>query len=199
MVPLADLAAVLRRADRYGAKVAVTGDPLQLQAPEGGGGMDLLDRHLGHVELSEATRFRQAWEREATLRVRQGDITVLADYREHDRLHAGTAEQIADEAARAYLHDRLSGKDALLMCGTEGLAAELSRRVRDDLIHWGIVDGNGPSVTLMNGYQASAGDWVMARKNRNDLYTGEEGRDSPTGTSCGSSTPTLTAPGYASV
>ena len=176
MVPLADLAAVIRRADRHGAKVAVTGDPLQLQAPEGGGGMDLLDRHLGHVELSEATRFRHAWEREATLRLRQGDITVLADYREHDRLHAGTAEQIADEAARAYLHDRLSGKDALLMCGTDALAAELSRRVRDDLIHWGIVDGDGPSVTLMNGYQASAGDLVMARKNLNDIRAGEKGR-----------------------
>ena len=93
MVPLAHLAAVVRRADRYGAKVAVTGDPLQLQAPEGGGGMDMLDRHLGHVELSEASRFRQPWEREATLRLRQGDLTVLADYREHDRLHAGTAEQ----------------------------------------------------------------------------------------------------------
>jgi hypothetical protein len=176
MVPLADLAAVIRRADRHGAKVAVTGDPLQLQAPEGGGGMDLLARHLGHVELSEASRFRQAWEREATLRLRQGDITVLADYREHDRLHAGTAEQIADEAARAYLHDRLSGKDALLMCGTDALAAELSRRVRDDLIHWGIVDGDGPAVTLMNGYQASAGDLVMARKNLNDVIAGEKGR-----------------------
>jgi conjugative relaxase-like TrwC/TraI family protein len=176
MVPLAHLAAVVRRADRYGAKVAVTGDPLQLQAPEGGGGMDLLDRHLGHVELSEATRFRQAWEREATLRLRQGDITVLADYREHDRLHAATAEQAADEAARAYVHDRLSGRDTLLMCGSEALAAELSRRIRDDLIHWGIVDGHGPAVTLMNGYQASAGDLVMARKNLNDLNAGEEGR-----------------------
>ena len=54
------------------------------------------------------------------------------------------------------------------MCGTDAMAAELSRRVRDDLIRWGIVDGDGPAVTLMNGYQASAGDWIMARKNRND-------------------------------
>ena len=176
MVPVADLAAVVRRGDRHGAKVAVTGDPLQLQAPEGGGGMDLLDRHLGHVELSDPSRFQQEWEREATLRLRQGDITVLADYREHGRLHAGTAERITDDAAHAYLHDRLSGKDTLLMCGTEAMAAELSRRVRDDLIHWGSVDGNGPSVTLMNGYQASAGDLVMARKNRNDFIAGEKGR-----------------------
>jgi ATP-dependent exoDNAse (exonuclease V) alpha subunit len=115
MVPMAHPAAVIRRAGRHAAKVAVTGDPLQLQAPEGGGGMDMLDRHLGHVQLSDPARFRQPWEREATLRLRQGDITVLADYREHDRLHAGDAEQAADQAARAYLHDRLSGKDTLLI------------------------------------------------------------------------------------
>ena len=62
------------------------------------------------------------------------------------------------------------------MCGSEALAAELSRRVRDDLIHWGIVDGDGPAVTLMNGYQASAGDLVMARKNLNRIRAGEKGR-----------------------
>ena len=78
-------------------------------------------------------------------------------------------------AARAYLHDRLSGKDTLLMCGTDAMAAELSRRVRDDLIRWGTVS-DGPAVTLMNGYQASAGDWIMARENDNRVDAGEDGR-----------------------
>ena len=86
---IADLAAVLRRAAVHGAKVVVTGDPMQLQAVEGGGGMAMLARHLGHVQLSEASRFTHAWEREATLRLRDGDVTVLTDYRLHDRLHVG--------------------------------------------------------------------------------------------------------------
>ena len=42
MIPIIDLAAVLRRAAAHGAKVVVTGDPMQLQAVEGGGGMALL-------------------------------------------------------------------------------------------------------------------------------------------------------------
>lgn len=175
MVPVPDLAAVVRRAAEHGAKVVPTGDPVQLQAVEGGGGMSLLARHGGHVQLSEASRFRQPWEREATLRLRQGDVTVLADYREHDRLHAGNAEDILEDAARAYLHDRLNGKDTLLMAGTEAMAAELSRRVRDDLMHWGLVE-DGPSVPIMNGFHASAGDWVMARKNANWVDAGEDGR-----------------------
>ena len=175
MMSLPDLAAVLRRAAGRDVKVVVTGDPMQMQAVEGGGGMDMLARRLGHVQLSEAWRFAQPWEREATLRLRDGDKTVLAEYRQHDRLHAGRAEHILDEAARAYLHDRLSGKDTLLMCGTDVMAAELSRRVRDDLIRWGTVS-DGPAVALMNGYQASAGDWIMARENDNRVDAGEDGR-----------------------
>ena len=101
MIPIIDLAAVLRRAAVHGAKVVVTGDPMQLQAVEGGGGMALLARHLGYVQLSEASRFRHGWERQATLRLRDGDVTVLTDYRLHDRLHVGTGEDMLEDAARA--------------------------------------------------------------------------------------------------
>ena len=44
MMSLPDLAAVMRRAAEHGAKVVVTGDPMQLQAVEGGGGMAMLAR-----------------------------------------------------------------------------------------------------------------------------------------------------------
>ena len=45
-------------------------------------------------------------------------MTVLTDYRQHDRLHVGKGEDMLEDAARAYLHDRLNGKDTLLMTGT---------------------------------------------------------------------------------
>ena len=61
------------------------------------------------------------------------------------------------------------------MCGTDAMAAELSRRVRDDLIRWGAVS-DGPAVALMNGHQASAGDWIMTRQNDNQVDAGEKGR-----------------------
>ena len=174
MMPITDLAAVLRRATQHGVKVVVTGDPVQLQAVEGGGGMALLARHLGYVQLGEASRFTCAWERQATLRLRDGDVTVLTDYRQHDRLHVGTGEDILEDAARAYLHDRLNGKDTLLMTGTEARAAELSRRVREDLIRWGIIS-DGPIIRLRDGAHASDGDWIMARRNDNDIETDRPG------------------------
>jgi hypothetical protein len=175
MMPLADLAAVLRRATDHGAKVVVTGDPMQLQAVETGGGMTYLARALGHVQLSEAGRFRHPWEAEASLRLRDGDVTVLTNYREHGRLHAGPAEDILEDAARAYLHDRLNGRHTILMAGTDTMAAELARRVRGDLIAWRVVS-DGPAIALRDGAQASAGDWIMARRNANRIEAGQPGR-----------------------
>jgi AAA domain len=176
MTSLHDLAAVLRRAAQHGAKIVVTGDPVQLQAVEGGGGMALLARHLGYVQLGEASRFTCAWERQATLRLRDGDVTVLTDYRQHDRLHVGKGEDMLEDAARAYLHDRLNGKDTLLMTSTDARAAELSRRVRQDLIRWGIVS-DGPIIRLRDGAHASAGDWIMARRNDKRVKPGHRGGD----------------------
>ena len=42
--------------------------------------MMLLARRLGWVQLAEPQRFTHAWERDATLRLRAGDVTVLAEY-----------------------------------------------------------------------------------------------------------------------
>jgi hypothetical protein len=175
LMSLADLAAIVGRATLHDAKVVVTGDPMQLQAVESGGGMTMLARTLGHVQLSEAGRFRHAWEAEATLRLRDGDVTVLTEYRKHGRLHAGYAEDILEDAARAYLHNRLNGQHTILMAGTDAMAAELARRVRGDLIAWGIVS-DGPAVGLRDGARASAGDWVMARKNARQIDAGQPGR-----------------------
>ena len=61
------------------------------------------------------------------------------------------------------------------MTGTDARAAELSRRVREDLIRWGIVS-DGPIIRLRDGAHASAGDWIMARRNDNHVET-----DRPTG------------------
>src|SRR5258707_1106287 len=65
MMSLADLGDIVNRAVVHDAKLVVTGDPMQLQAVETGGGMTMLARVLGFVQLSEAGRFRQEWEAEA--------------------------------------------------------------------------------------------------------------------------------------
>ncbi|HET9894619.1 MAG TPA: MobF family relaxase [Streptosporangiaceae bacterium] len=175
MMSLAYLAAIVSRAVVHGAKVVVTGDPMQLQAVETGGGMSMLTRTLGSVRLSEAGRFRHGWESEASLRLRDGDVTVLTEYRQNGRLHAGHSEEVLECAARAYLHDRLNGAHTVLMAATDSMAAELARRVRGDLIAWGMVS-DGPVIGLRDGAVASPGDWIMARKNASQITAGQPGR-----------------------
>jgi conjugative relaxase-like TrwC/TraI family protein len=165
MMSVQDMASIMRRAAAHGAKVVLTGDEMQLQAVEGAGGMAMMARQMGHVLLGEVLRFSEPWEGSASLRVRAGDTTVLQEYAEHGRLYGGSPEQMTEAAARAWLTDYLNGGDPILMAATEERAADLSRRIRDDLIHWGIVDGQGGSIDLRNGHRASRGDLIMARRN----------------------------------
>ena len=175
MMSLADMAAILAIARANGCKVVVTGDHEQLAAVEGGGGMMLLARRHGYVQLAEPQRFIHEWEREASLRLRAGDVTVLADYEQHGRLRGGSPEEATEQAYRGWLADFLDGKETLLIARTEDQARELSRRARDDLIRYGVVSA-GPSVRLTCGERASEGDLVMARRNMRAIRAGQEDR-----------------------
>ena len=88
------LAAIHRHVDAAGAKLLLVGDHRQLAAVGAGGGMDLLAQAGARYELADARRFTAEWEREASLRLRDGDETVLRDYHRQGRLlDAGTVEQ----------------------------------------------------------------------------------------------------------
>jgi conjugative relaxase-like TrwC/TraI family protein len=176
MMSLPDMAAILALAHDRGCKVVVTGDHEQLTAVEGGGGMMLLARRHGYVQLAEPQRFTHGWERDATLRLRAGNTTVLAEYEQHGRLRGGTPEEATEQAYRGWLADYLDGTDTLLMARTEDQARELSRRARDDLIRYGIVSA-GPHIRLAHGEHASEGDLVMARRNTRAIQAGHQGRD----------------------
>ena len=146
MISTPDLADVITQAAASGAKVILAGDTQQLQAVENGGGMSLLADALGYARLAEPVRFRAAWEQAASLRLRAGDTTVLAEYDQHGRIRGGEPEQMIDAAAAAYLALTLDGTDTLLMAADHALRRELSRRVREDLIRLGVVQP-GPAVT----------------------------------------------------
>jgi hypothetical protein len=156
MAATPDLADVVTQAASAGAKVILAGDTQQLQAVENGGGMSLLAGALGYAQLTEPVRFRAAWEQAASLRLRAGDTSVLAEYNQHGRIYGGKPEQMMDAAAAAYLALTLDGVDTLLMAADHALRRELNRRVREDLITLGAVSG-GPAVKIADGARASAG------------------------------------------
>ena len=175
MVATPDLADVITQAAAVGAKVILAGDTQQLQAVENGGGMSLLADALGHAQLTDPVRFQAAWEQAASLRLRDGDATVLAEYDQHGRIIGGEPEQMMDAAAAAYVALTLDGTDTLLMAADHALRRELNRRIREDLITLGIVS-DGPAVTIADATQASSGDLIICTRNDHSVEAGEPGR-----------------------
>jgi AAA domain len=175
MVSMTHLAALVDYAARNGCKLVLAGDQEQLAAVEGGGAMMLLAERLGYVQLAEPVRFTAAWERDASLRLRAGDATALDEYDQHGRIRGAPPEQAMDQAVKAYVASYLSGREVLLMAADWARCRELSQRIRDDLIHLGLVD-NGRTIRIAEGAEASAGDLIICRRNDYQVEAGEPGR-----------------------
>jgi RimJ/RimL family protein N-acetyltransferase len=107
--------------------------------------------------------------------LRRGDATALDEYDQHGRIRGGPPEQAMDQAAKAYVASYLAGRDVLLRAADWARCRELSHRIRDDLIHLGLVD-HGQTVRIAEGAQASAGDLIICRRNDHSIEAGEPGR-----------------------
>jgi len=118
--------------------------------------MSLLTDTLGYAQLTDPVRFHAAWEQAASLRLRSGDASVLAEYDQEGCIYGGDPEQMMDAAAAAYVALTLDGTDTLLMAADHALRRELNRRIRDDLMRLGLVQP-GPAVTIADGATASPG------------------------------------------
>jgi len=175
MMTTPDLADLIALAEQHGGKVIAAGDTEQLQAVEGGGGMSLLADRLGYVRLAEPVRFREAWERAASLRLRDGDATVVGEYDQHGRIVGGDPELMTEAAADEYTALTVAGTDALLIAADHGLRRELSRRVRENLVRLGLVDAS-QMVTVADGTEAGRGDLIMCTRNNHHVEAGEPGR-----------------------
>ena len=158
-----DLAMVQEAARQAGARLILVGDTEQLGAVEAGGMFRLLAREVPCAELHEVRRFDAAWEADASVRLRAGDFTVYPAYDRHGRIRGADHEAAMDRAASMWLADHLSGKNVLLLAGSNAEAADLSRRIQAKLIQLGTVQR--PQAALADGNQAGTGDLIRARLN----------------------------------
>jgi hypothetical protein len=164
MTPTPDMRDIAVYAAGRGCKLIVSGDHAQLSGGGVGGGGRLRVARLGHVKLAEAVRFAEPWEQDASLRLREGDATVLAEYDDHGRIRGNNPAEAMEDARRLYVARYVQGTDVDLIIHSNALAREMARRVRDDLQHLGIVS-RGPEVRLAEGAAASPGDVIIARVN----------------------------------
>jgi DNA replication protein DnaC len=158
------LARIIAYVAERDCRVVVAGDQEQLAAVELGGGMRLLARKLGFVQLAEAQRFEAGWERAASFALRRGDESVLEEYRVHGRIHGGHAEQVMEDAVAAAVARMVSGHSVLLIAAEREMCRELGRWVHDELVKLNRVSGEA-SGEISAGARASQGDLVICRAN----------------------------------
>ncbi|MFC8682337.1 MobF family relaxase [Microbacterium ureisolvens] len=161
-------------ATQAGAKVLLVGDWAQLQSVEAGGAFRMLvEARPDAPELADVHRFRDAWEKEASLDLRNGRLQALDAYGAHNRIIGGDADAMADAAYSAWLRDIAAGMSSVLVAETGEAVATLNRRARAELILSGVVDASA-EASLRDESAASVGDVVITRKNDRRLRTGRD-------------------------
>jgi conjugative relaxase-like TrwC/TraI family protein len=179
MTDTADLAAVYEIVHQAGAKLLLTGDHKQLAAVGAAGGMEMIARVSPAYELTEARRFANAWERDASLKLRDGDPGALQTYRKHGRvIDGGPIEAATRLAADGWLADTLASRHSLLIVDSNEQAAKLAAQVRTELVRLGRVEERGVYLGLQNT-TAGVGDVVQGRRNGWELRSVEGNRGCP--------------------
>lgn len=159
-----DMARIRVAAAEAGAYVKNIGDTEQLPSVDAGGIFRLMANDHGFWKLPEVRRMRAGWEREASLRLHDGDITALSEYRMRGRIHDGAEDVMRDEAVTRWLADFTAGKDTLLLAASNEEAALLAKLARDRMIERGLLPG-ADELQLSDGNMAGVGDLVRARLN----------------------------------
>jgi conjugative relaxase-like TrwC/TraI family protein len=162
-VSTADYALIQQAARAAGAFIHPVGDTEQLGAVDAGGIFQLIAEDIGGPQMTEILRFRHRWEKDASLRLRDGDVGAVAVYDRRGRIHGGDQEAALDKAAALHLANMLRGRDALLLAGSSAEAADLARRVQEKLRALGMA--GDPETELSDGNMAGPGDLVRARLN----------------------------------
>ncbi|OOP63074.1 hypothetical protein BMF89_07650 [Arthrobacter sp. SRS-W-1-2016] len=164
MVSTVQLAALVQQVRDAGAKVALVGDPGQLDAVDAGGVLGWLDRQGKAARLSSIWRFENAWERDASLKLRAGDFAAITDYDRHQRIRHGTYLDMLDQAYLDWQSDIGAGRSSILIAADNDTVSMLNERARSDRVIQGLVDAEHTAL-LSDGLRAGRGDTVIARRN----------------------------------
>lgn len=185
MAATLDLAALGAAAQKAGAKLLLVGDHHQLSAVEAGGAFSMLVHHMTHTTydtqsgrvitqstpptLEGVRRFRQAWEAQASLLLREGDKNAVKEYLLNDRIKGGgDTEQVAWRVLEAWWADYTAGKTSLMLAHDNTSVNTLNMLARTRMIQAGIVDTTR-EVTLRQEQTAGVGDTIVTRLNDKNL------------------------------
>jgi conjugative relaxase-like TrwC/TraI family protein len=168
MLATADLAALVDVVEAADAKLVLVGDHRQLGAVEAGGLFRTLVADSRAAELHQVRRFSDPWEAAATLRLRNGDESVLDDYDAHGRITGGTREDMVDQAFTHWRAARAGGESIVVMAADHATVDALALRARAERVAAGEVEPDGQAA----GTQVvGRGDEIVTTRNDRRLVT----------------------------
>ena len=163
MIGTASLHQLVGLAEGQGWRVALVGDPRQLQAVGRGGLFNELCATGRVHESSRIHRFTKSWEAAASLQLRAGNPRALDAYEAHDRIVAGPLEDHLGRLAVTWIAQTTAGRSVAITAATNdhvdavNAAIQAGRRV-------GHLDPNN-AVSIGGGEHAHPGDVVATRAN----------------------------------
>jgi hypothetical protein len=129
----------------------------------------LIDTY-GAIELDQVHRFSNRWEREASLRLRNGDPGVLVEYDRRGRFHNGTGRDMETGILDAWSQARSRGESVALMANTVDTVTRLNQAAQQTRIRNGELDPGAPGLDV-DGQRLLVGDEVVTRRNDRTLRT----------------------------
>ncbi|GAB3059168.1 hypothetical protein GCM10027053_21350 [Intrasporangium mesophilum] len=160
-------------ARQAGAKVLLVGDWAQLSPVQAGGAFKLVATDRDHApELLDVRRFRNEWEREASLRLRTGRPAAADTYVERGRVVGGDREPVLDALLEAWQADVAAGRTSLMIAADAQTVTDLNVRARIHRVRTGEVAAQG--TTLADGTTLGVGDHIVTRLNQRDLVTSDQ-------------------------
>jgi conjugative relaxase-like TrwC/TraI family protein len=167
-----DLHTLTRIARHARAKIVLVGDPAQIGAINAPGGLITALAARGHgIELTDVHRFRHEWEAAASLRLRDGDRSVIDVYAAAGRLHSvPDPDQAATAVFAHWQRARSDGAEVMMLARTRDDVDQLNALAK--IAAQAAGDSHGPQV-LVGDKSFQAGDVIRTKRNNRSITLGE--------------------------
>jgi hypothetical protein len=168
MLATGDLYRLSRLADQHRWRLALIGDPHQLQAVGRGGMFAELCATGRTVDLDHIHRFRSHWEAAASLKLRHGDPAGLDAYLNHHRVFAAPVVEHLDNIAAAWIGSHRRGEQCAITTITNDHVDAINAHIQQRRLS----EGQLGSDCLETGDATFwVGDFVTTRRNQRQLHT----------------------------
>jgi len=170
MVSTPSLARLTTLATDRGWRVALIGDPHQLQAVGRGGLFHELCATGRAHELQRIHRFAAEWEAAASLQLRDGDPRGWDAYIEHGRVVAGTLDDHLATSAHRWITTTARGGTVSVVASSNEHVDALNAAIQGVRVDLGHLDPT-TSIPIAGGERAMVGDHIVTRRNDRRITT----------------------------